>query len=133
MADETALVAAFIATSLAPLGVDVYEGTAPADAPEPFVTFQFVSTPDVTTMSGDIVFARFDVDVKAVCSGGSFDPITSISDGIKAALHGVRHHAVDGGQIVTSRRIASLRLPQTVGGKPYRHLGGTYRIEAKGA
>ena len=130
--DDSTVVAAWITSALASLSAGIYEGVAPVGAAEPYIVFSFVTAPDTATVSGDIVWTRPDVDVKAVCEGGSFTPLTSLAAGIHAALHGVRYESTDNGTIYASRRVASIRYTETSGGKVYRHLGGTYRIQAKG-
>ena len=139
MTDETSVVAEWItytlttafanASGTAPV---VYEGIAPVDAVEPYVVFAFVTAPSVNTISGDTVMVRPYVDVQAVCEGGSFSPLTPIATAIQTALHGKRYQSTDDGSVFSCTRTDSLRYTEATGGKVYRHLGATYRIESQG-
>lgn len=134
MAEETSVVAAWIASTLLAKLPDtgVYEGIAPVGATEPYIVFSLVVAPSTLTATGDTVLVRADVDVKAVCEGGSFSPLTPLSEAAYSALHGARYEATDTGMVLACRRTDAIRFTETTGGKVYRHLGGTYRIESQG-
>lgn len=107
---------------LAPGGV--HENVAPEGTAEPFVVFSLVTNRDVNAVGQTRALVNADWDVKVVGQGASYAPLVAAADRIDALLHDVQ-----GGVVISSHRVATIRYVEPSDGTTYRHLGGTYRTQ----
>jgi hypothetical protein len=93
----------------------------------PKVHFQFISSRDVQSVSGDVIDTDSLYDVYAVGQGDSYASIKPIAERIHALLHRAQPTFPGGGSLTCARE-RILQQPDVVQGQTFRHLGGTYRI-----
>lgn len=138
MGDLPLAVGEFVYTRLsggatgAVVGGRVYPDEAPAGTACPFVVFTVDEALDVMVVGGEIVYGRVPVTVRATTEGRSYSPLGPIAFAVFADLHGARNVPVAGGGIIlASYRTSGIMYPERAAGVDYRHLGGTYLIEAQ--
>jgi hypothetical protein len=108
----------------------VYADLAPLEAVFPFVVFTLQDGSDVGTVNGLRIWTRATYTVRVVTDQPSYSLITAAADRIDVLLHRASA-VVTGGAIISCVREEPLRYTETTGGKVYRHLGGSYRIQAQ--
>lgn len=112
------------------LATAVFEDVAPPEAAHPFVVHQLLANTDDLLASGDRVIVGATFVVKAVTEGESYVPLIATASRIDELLH--LAPIADAGADSTlagARRLSVVRYPEVAGGKQYRHLGGTYRLD----
>lgn len=140
MAEETDLVAQFIATTLAAdtsLVSEIGSGNIyDTLAPQPVILTKYVtfhlqtSASDLMIVGARRVWASGVWLVKMVGKGKQFGELTAGADRIDALLHRGSGN-VTGGKIIYSVREQSIRYVENDAGIVWRHLGGLYRIIAQ--
>lgn len=112
------------------VGGRIYSYLAPPTAALPFVLFAHQAGRDVRIVGGRRVLVDMVYQVKAVGSGGSFQPLKSIADRLDALLQGASGSVVDG-VVYMCVREQPLAYVEVEKGVEYRHLGGFWRIIAQ--
>lgn len=133
-----------------PAAARVFYGAAPLDALEPFVVYQEASggpaagagvdvgATDVEVIPAVRVLTHAAYTVKAVGPGADFGPLEPIADRLDALLQGAAGNAwplaADPAAepadtyVGEVRRTAPVKYPEVADGRPFRHLGGVYRL-----
>jgi len=128
LAADTALVAV--------VGARIYVDLAPQTTPPtatPYVVFQYQGGADLMVIGGARVWTNAVYLIRGIDETLTYDGDSkTIADRIDAALHrGSGTNA--SGVVYAAVRESPFRLTETADGKQFRHLGGLYRIYAKGA
>lgn len=112
------------------LGRDVFPGgTAPESFGFPFVTFQFMSGRDLMEIASIRIWTNMIWLVKVVGETADISTLDAIWARIDVLLHrGSGTPAA--GTVWACVRESTFELPETIQGKQYRSLGGTYRLYA---
>lgn len=114
------------------LATRVFNMFAPADTPYPFIIFQVASPPrDVRGVGVVRVMVDTIYTVKAVAQVDSYAPLTGVAREIDAVMTAPVVSAVADGFVLASMREEQFSMVEVDGGKQYRHLGASYRIQAQ--
>jgi hypothetical protein len=112
------------------LGRDVFPGgTAPESFGFPFITFQFMSGLDYAAVGAYRIWTNMIWLVKTVGETADVSTLDAIMARIDVLLH--RGSGTPTAGIVWACvRESTFELPETIQGKQFRSLGGTYRLYA---
>lgn len=117
------------------LGDRIYEGAAPKSAAYPFVIYDVVSAVDLMVVGPERIWSDTLVLVKAVAQSSSL-ALAPLASAIDVALTSPTGGTVasPSGQVFTSVREEPFRLHELDSelGVWFTHLGGRYRLYAKG-
>lgn len=110
----------------------IWDSTPPSHAPEPYLELVVSEPRDVGGVGMAEVMVAAELTVKTVAEAEAYDPLTPVAAAIHAALHGVTSVPLNGGgMLLASTRVRAVAYPENSGGVEYRHLGGTYAINAQ--
>lgn len=110
----------------------LWDATPPMDADLPYIEMNVSEPRDVGGVGMAEVMASAEVTVKVVGREEGYEPLRPIAAAIHAALHGRTGDPVaGGGAVLSSRRVRALAYPEQTQGIEYRHLGGTYAVNAQ--
>lgn len=120
----------FIATDLSN---KVFLEFAPEGTAYPFIIYQCQSPPrDVRGVGVTRVFVDTLYVVKAVAQTNSYDTLAPIARVIDRAMTSQVGAPVSDGAVFSSIREEGFNLIEVDQGTQFRHLGGTYKIQAQG-
>ncbi len=111
----------------------VYQDAGPVDAQFPFITIGYQQDgADELCLDGTFVLSGLPYIVKVVGLGGSFAPLETIAERMKALLHRTAGDAGNGEvyECVQTSPVAYREDGQD--GKIYAHLGGLYELAVRG-
>lgn len=120
-----------LGTNLEGLDDRVNEGAHPFGTPLPGVRLTIGQPQDVKVVGTTQVWSRVDIDVIVDGEGSSYTPLVDAYERIHTLLESQGAQAVTDGLILTCHRVSGIIYPERANGTEYRHLGGTYRIEAQ--
>lgn len=110
--------------------VDVYGGGAgPEGTAYPFATFQMMSGIDLMVVGAFRVWTELVYQVKIVGETADFQDLKTAVARIDALLHRASGSSADG-TLWACVREQTIRMPEVVEGKQYRHSGALYRLYA---
>lgn len=110
----------------------IWDSTPPTHAAEPFVEVMVSEPRDVGGVGMAEVMATAELTAKAVGRAEAYDPLRPIAAVIHASLHGQTSVPLSGdGWMLASRRVRAIAYPEQSNGIEYRHLGGTYTVNAQ--
>lgn len=116
------------------VGTRVYADQAPQTTPAvtmPVVVFQWQGGADLMVIGGVRVWTNAVYLIRGIDEAQTWGgDLKTIADRIDAVLHRGSGTNADG-VVYAAVREQPFRMPETAGGKSYRHLGGLYRIYAK--
>lgn len=98
--------------------------------PNPHVVYFFQGGSDLMIVNATRIWSDGVWVIKAVDDRPSYSRMVDVDDRIEAALHR-QSGTVSGGTVWTAVRETPFRLAENIDGTAYRHLGGTYRIQAQ--
>lgn len=104
-------------------------GSAPQGTPYPFVTYQMMSSIDLMVVDAIRIWTNLVYLVKVVGESADYQTLRAVVARIDALLHRASGTATDG-TIWACVREQSIRMPEVVSGKQFRHDGGLYRLYA---
>lgn len=111
---------------------DVIPQTDPPKQP-PYVLFQLQAATDLGVVGGIRVWSNMLYLVRGITeTGGLTGTPLALANRIDALLHNAAGSNVNG-VIFSSVREQPFKLAEIVDGRTFRHLGGMYRIFARGA
>lgn len=108
----------------------VYADVAPTGAAFPYVVFSITGVSDLQAMGPDRAAVTVTMVVRAVTQGSSTVALEPVASRVDELLQVKTPTTVSlGGRtynLLSCARQTALAYPETVEGKPYRHLGGLY-------
>lgn len=121
------------------LGIDtedvaarIWDSPPPPDADLPYIDVMVTEPRDVGALGLIQVMASALVTVKVVGREESYEPLRPVAVAIHAALQGRTGDQVSGGgAVLSSDRLRAVAYPEVTEGVEYRHLGGTYAVNAQ--
>lgn len=110
----------------------IFSDYAPADALYPFIIFQ-VASPARDVRGVGVVRVMVDTIyiVKAVAQVASYDPLAPVAKEIDVAMTSPNVSTVGDGFVLSSMREEQFSMVEVEDGKQYRHLGGSFKIQAQ--
>lgn len=109
------------------VGGRVYRRLAPADAPMPFVIFQYQAGHDVWAPGPHRIMSHLVCVVKVVGLATEYQGLKKIADRIDELLQAAQGEVADG-RVLSCVREEAVDYEEVDGGVRYQHLGGQYRL-----
>lgn len=115
-----------------PVGIQerVAQDTLPFGAELPGIRYTVLPPRDVKVVGMVQVFSSVQFDLVVTAEAQSYGPCIPVYEAAHRLLEGATNAAVPTGQVLTCSRVSGIMYPERDAGIEYRHLGGTYAVEA---